>query len=251
MLDAHCHLDLYPDPSRIALEADRAGVFTVLVTNLPSAFDTAFPHVQQFKRVRLALGLHPLCAKQHSVQELERFKERVTCTSFIGEVGLDFSPEGYATKEKQLASFQFVLNSLAGKPKFVTIHSRRAEQAVLDLVGSQYGRPIVFHWFSGATKVLDAAIREGHYFSINPAMILSERGIALLASIPAERILTESDGPFVTIGSRPVVPSDVQLVETKLAEMWSTTASSVRRTISKNFDRLLAPIQAANSERIS
>src|SRR6267154_3791331 len=98
MLDAHCHLDLYPDPSRTALDAESKGVFVVCVTNLPSAFLAARPHIHQFKKVRLALGLHPLNAELHSDEELSRFGELVDETSFIGEIGLDFSREGYATR---------------------------------------------------------------------------------------------------------------------------------------------------------
>ena len=131
MLDTHCHIDLYPHPNRTALNAESAGVFVVCVTNLPSAFLAAQPHVRKFKRVRLALGLHPLSAELHSDNELRQFKKLVSETSFIGEVGLDFSREGRETKDRQLNSFQFVLRALNREPKFVTIHSRRAESAVL------------------------------------------------------------------------------------------------------------------------
>ena len=77
MLDTHCHLDLYPDPNRTALNAESAGVFVVCVTNLPSAFLAARPHVRKFKRVRLALGLHPLSAELHTDNELSQIQE--TC----------------------------------------------------------------------------------------------------------------------------------------------------------------------------
>jgi TatD DNase family protein len=100
MLDAHCHIDLYPDPSRIAIDAESAGVLTVCVTNLPSAFEAAYPHIQRFKKVRLALGLHPLRADAHTEGELVRFKTLVGETSFIGEVGLDFSRDGVATRDR-------------------------------------------------------------------------------------------------------------------------------------------------------
>jgi len=63
MLDAHCHVDLYPDPSQTALEAERGGVFVVCVTNNPTAYLAAEPHIRQFKKIRLALGLHPLIAE--------------------------------------------------------------------------------------------------------------------------------------------------------------------------------------------
>jgi TatD DNase family protein len=146
MLDAHCHLDLYADPSQTAADAENAGVFTVFVTNLPSAFDVAYPHTLRFRKVRVAVGLHPLTARMHTDQELSRFKELVRKNSFIGEVGLDFSRDGLATRDRQLASFRFVLRCLEKKPKFVTIHSRRAEAAVLELLAEEYPHPVGFHW---------------------------------------------------------------------------------------------------------
>src|ERR1700683_2657032 len=142
MLDTHCHLDLYPDPSQTTLTAESAGVFVVFVTNLPSAFLAAQPHVRRFRKVRLALGLHPLNTKLHTDEELSQFTKLASHTSFIGEIGLDFSREGQHTKERQLISFRFALRALEGKPKFVTIHSRQAETAVLEVLKEEYQYPI-------------------------------------------------------------------------------------------------------------
>jgi TatD DNase family protein len=244
MLDAHCHIDLYPNPTQIAMDAERAGVFTVLVTNLPSAFEAAYPSVRPFKKIRLALGLHPLNAPLHTDRERELFKALADNTSFIGEVGLDFSPAGYKTRNTQVASFQYALQCLKRKPKFVTVHSRRAETTVLELAGQEYGMPIVLHWYTGANKGIDRALAAGHYFSVNPAMLQSERGRSIIGRIPPERILSESDGPFVRVGARAVVPSDVQQVEYALAMIWKTDWAGVRQTISTNFRRLIDPMKA-------
>jgi TatD DNase family protein len=192
--------------------------------------------------VRLALGLHPLNAELHSDEELSRFGELVDETSFIGEIGLDFSREGYATRDKQLNSFRFVLQSLRNQPKFVTIHSRRAETAVLELLQQEYPYPAVFHWYSGSLKNLETAIGHGHFFSINPSMLWSEKGRTIIERIPRERTLTESDGPFITLGTKLIVPADIQLVEEALAKIWQTDASAVRRLVADNFRRLTKPM---------
>jgi len=68
MIDTHCHVDLYPRPTEVAAGADRAGILTVIVTNLPSAFERALPFVQPLRNIRLALGLHPLVAEQHEAE---------------------------------------------------------------------------------------------------------------------------------------------------------------------------------------
>jgi TatD DNase family protein len=243
MLDAHCHLDLYPDPSQAALNAESSGVFVICVTNTPSAFLAAQPHVRRFKKVRLALGLHPLNAELHTDDELSQFRRLVSDTSFIGEVGLDFSREGRETRNKQLNSFQFVLRCLNNEPKFVTIHSRQAESAVLELLQDEYPHPVVFHWYSGTLKTLESAVQAGHFFSINPAMVRSVKGRDAIAQIPRERILTESDGPFINMGSRTIEPTDVQAVEEALGVMWGVSTVAARNIVQMNFQELIMPLR--------
>lgn len=243
MLDAHCHLDLYPHPSQTALAAESAGVFVICVTNSPSAFLAAEPHTRRFRKIRLALGLHPLTTDLHTEQELIRFRELVSNTSFIGEIGLDFSREGKETRDKQTASFRFALQCLNKRPKFVTIHSRGAEGTVVDVLDEEYPHPVVFHWYSGTIKNLDAAIERGHFFSINPAMLLSKKGRAIVERIPSERALTESDGPFVSVGKRTITPADIKLVEEGLARIWGRPPLAVRASVAQNFRRLIETVK--------
>ncbi len=112
MLDAHCHLDRYPEPQRVASQAQRRGVFVIAVTQLPSHFRSGLPHSRRFERVRLALGLHPLAADAHP-GERTLFSALIGQTSYVGEVGLDFSPEGKRTREVQVASLRFVASEVA------------------------------------------------------------------------------------------------------------------------------------------
>jgi TatD DNase family protein len=244
MLDAHCHLDLYPDPSQAAADAEKSGVFVICVTNRPSAFLAAEPHTRRFKKMRLALGLHPLTADLHTDQDLRQFDALVGKTSFIGEIGLDFSREGGLTRDKQLVSFRFALRCLKKLPKFITIHSRGAESAVVDVLDQEYPHPVVFHWYSGSLKNLDAAVERGHFFSINPAMLLSKKGRAIVERIPQERMLTESDGPFVNVGDRTMIPADIKLVEDGLARIWGCMPSAARSVVAHNFRRLMEPVRA-------
>jgi len=245
MIDAHCHIDLYPKPTEVADRANRANVLTVLVTNLPSAFEQSYPHIKQFPNIRLALGLHPLLALQHQA-ERNSFQRLINKTSYIGEIGLDFSPAGFQTKDIQIDSFKFVLNTINKKPKFITVHSRRAESAVLDLLEeANYPFPAVFHWYSGSLSVLEKVVKKGHYFSINAAMLDSPNGQKIIDRIPPERALTESDGPFVKYKSRIIEPADVSIVERFLAEAWSVSAPQVRSKIRENFMKIISPIRLA------
>lgn len=243
MIDAHCHIDLYSEPTQVADRANRARVLTVMVTNLPSAFEKAFPHVAAFDHIRPALGLHPLLAEQH-FRERKRFLALVDKTSYIGEVGLDFSDVGKETRDLQTESFRFVLSAIGSMPKFITVHSRRAESAILEILEeTQYRFPIVFHWYSGPRKVLEAAIQKGHFFSVNPAMTLSPNGQKVIGRIPPERLLTETDGPFVKIQGRIAEPYDINIVHKYLASVWLRSESEVRATIRENFLRIVRPVK--------
>lgn len=238
MIDAHCHIDAYADPYEMALTVERSRVLTIAVTNLPSDFAQAFPHVRPLRHIRLALGLHPLLAKAH-VPERQRFIAYLPRTSYVGEVGLDFSPEGRPTRQEQVESFRLVLQALRQQPKFVSVHSRRAESAILDLTEETPVCPLVFHWYTGPTEQLDRLLAQGHYCSINPAMVRSAAGRAITARLPHDRILTETDGPYVQVAKRPAMPADVHLVETFLAQLWGTEPNEVCLQLQHNLRQVI------------
>lgn len=234
MIDAHCHLDLYTDPYQVAQAIEREQVLTIAVTNSPTAFERAYPHMQSFRYIRLALGLHPLTSESHP-QEFDRFIRNLSRTSYVGEVGLDFSREGISSRESQLASFRFVLQQLQASPKFVSVHSRRAESAVLDLLEEASLNPVVFHWYTGSLAQLERLLRQGHYCSVNPAMVQHARGRAAVERIPRTRILTETDGPFVQLERRQIQPMDVTQVELFLAKLWKCSVEEVRSQLFINL----------------
>jgi TatD DNase family protein len=250
MLDSHCHLDRYKDPLAIARQASQQGVFVIAVTNLPSHFATGLPHVRAMSRVRLALGLHPLAAKDHT-KEREQFTDLLPQTSFVGEVGLDFSREGRGTEDIQLESFSLVARSLASTPKFATLHSRSAERETLAVLKQHNVLAVVFHWYSGPLSILDDALAAGHYFSVNPAMITTANGQKIISRVPRNRVLTETDGPFTKCRGRASTPDAVQHVEAHLGSLWNESPSDVRRTIWINFRSLLSQLGLMRSPEIS
>jgi TatD DNase family protein len=243
VLDSHCHLDRYGDARSVAEEAARKGVFTIAVTNLPSHFRAGLPHARKLPKVRLALGLHPLAAAEHS-GELADFEAYFPTTSFIGEVGLDYSREGRDTKQRQMESFRFVARLLGVTPKVVSLHSRGAEEDVLTVL-DQFGvKRAIFHWYSGTLKTLDHVINAGHLVSVNPAMIRSAKGREIIARIPRSQILSETDGPYVQVSGAPAKPWDAALVEKHLAQLWSLPTVQTRAQLWANFMALLDQTRA-------
>lgn len=240
IIDAHCHFDLYPNPVEIIKESERLGIPTIGMTNLPSHFKMGHPHVKTYKKVRLALGMHPLMAENHR-KEFPLFSKYLNLTSYIGEIGLDFSKEGFNTKDIQIESFEKILSIVKGKKKLLSLHSRKAEKKVLALLKKHQIENAIFHWYSGNLGLIDEIIEAGYYFSINTAMIKSNAGRNRINRIPKERILTETDGPFIKHNKRTVKPKDVKYIVDFLSENYNN--NSMEDQIYNNFKTLLDKIR--------
>ncbi len=238
MIDTHCHVDMYSNPMEIVNESERLGIITIGMTNLPSHFKMGQPHLKGYKKTRLALGMHPLMAENH-LEEFPLFYECFNKTSYIGEVGLDFSREGIETKNQQVNSFKKILEAVGNKPKILSIHSRRAEKEVLRLLKDYQIRNAIFHWYSGGLSLIDQIVDSGYFLSVNPAMIRSESGKKIIQRIPKEFVLTESDGPFIEIGSKPARPEDVKVVIKYLSNVYSIDIEEVNTIIKNNFYKLI------------
>jgi len=238
MIDTHCHIDLYKSPLEIIKECENAGIITIGMTNLPSHFEMGYPHVLPFKKVRLALGMHPLYAKFHA-KEFNGFIQNLTRTSYIGEIGLDFSREGISTKEIQLDYFKRILKELSGKKKILSLHSRRAEKEVLQLLIDFKIKNAIFHWYSGPLSVIDKIVENGYFLSVNTEMIKSDNGKKIVQRIPLNNILTETDGPFIEINGTPVKPINITDIINYLATEHNTSFEKIEKQVEINFMHLL------------
>lgn len=195
IIDTHCHFDMMPNPEGYISAKEKAGDIVIGMTNLPSHFKMGQSHLIGYKHIRLALGLHPLLAAENR-KELTLFKRLVDQTSYIGEIGLDFSTEGIATKNEQISVLWEVLATIKGKKKIVSVHSRNAEKELLDMLYEFEIKNVVFHWYSGPVDLIPAIIERGFYFSINESMCRSKNGQSIIGKIPREKILTETDAPY-------------------------------------------------------
>lgn len=237
LIDTHCHVDRFADPLALAQECERQRVATVAVTQLPSHFELAMRHIGEMQFVRPGLGFHPLAVAGNE-GELPLFLSLLPNVQFVGEVGLDSSREGAATRTEQLRVFRAIAEALAGKRKFITLHSRGAEEDVAGILQECAVTECVFHWFSGKTGALSAIIDRGHFFSINPAMVTTQKGRTLLSLVPHDRILTETDGPYVKVGGRAAKPCDVARVLSGIADVWGESAEDVEAQVSSNYRQL-------------
>lgn len=84
--------------------------------------------------------------------------------------------------------------------KVLTIHSIMAASEVVSIIEAVFNGKIILHWHSGSKQVLQNAISNGYYFSVNHAMLNSESGRKIVENIPNDKLLIETDCPFVNIG---------------------------------------------------
>lgn len=218
--DTHCHVDLYEDRAALLEEIERAGIHTVAVTNAPSVYRVTERLTAGKRFVRPALGLHPELVPSHG-HELDLFEQLLPNVRYVGEVGLDYAS---ATAEERMAQrriFERILTLLQQSGgRILTVHSRRSADDVVDMVLTHAPGPAILHWFNGGAKVLARAREAGLWFSVNHAMLRAAQGRERVAAFRRDRVLLESDGPFVDVRGVPARPSHGAEVLLQLAEVW-------------------------------
>jgi len=242
LVDFHCHLDLYPDFPAAVQEAEQAGVFTLAVTTTPRAWPRNQELAQRTKHVRVALGLHPQLVADHE-HELHLWERYLPEARYIGEVGLDAGPRYYSSFEAQNRVFRHVLKSCAEiGGRILTVHSVRSVRQVLDCLEDHFppdrGK-VVLHWFTGTKSEAKRALEMGCYFSVNATMLSSPKHAPMVETIPLERILTETDGPFTNVGDRSAKPSDVVRAVELLGMRHGIHSDEMARVIRENLRGLV------------
>lgn len=239
LLDTHFHLDLWQQPS-ICASIEQSGIYTIAVTNTPSVFHYTQKIASTSKYIRAALGLHPQLAAERQ-NELPLFVNLLSTTRYVGEIGLDDRNSSDFRIQRKV--FEAVVSACADAGnKILTIHSRRADKEVVDILGEQFPGKVILHWFSGSLSVLERAVNAGHYFSVNQAMVNSSTGKKLVQAIPTHRLLTESDGPFVEVSGRPCSPLTISLIMEGLVSIKPELEyeAATADVIFSNFRRLLS-----------
>jgi TatD DNase family protein len=239
VIDLHCHLDLYEDPTSIGTRVVAEGMYVLTVTTTPRAWAGTRALFASLPRIRVGLGLHPqLVAERHA--EVDMLCDLIPDARYVGEIGLDGSPEHRASLDRQARVLRTILAACAKDGgRILSLHSRGAASAILDELEAcpGAGTPIL-HWFSGTRKELDRAIALGCWFSVGPAMLRGQKGLTLASAMPRERILTETDGPFAQEKGRALLPWDVALAESHLSGLWEIPEPRVRELLLQNLKTL-------------
>jgi TatD DNase family protein len=201
VIDTHAHLDACADrPSAIVRRARAGGVERILtVGTTPDDCRKALGHADTLEGVWAILGIHPHEAGGADDQALRDLRELLAHERAVavGETGLDFYRD-YAPRDRQLALFAAELELAADLGKPVVIHTRAAEEETMRALESFAGT-VVMHCFS-SPDLLPLVLERGYYVSFagNVTYPKAKDLRAAAVEVPADRLLAETDSPYLT-----------------------------------------------------
>ena len=239
MIDTHAHLDALDDPDAAVSRALEAGVSRILtVGTTVDGCLTALDLADRHEGVYAVLGLHPHEAGSVDGDDVERLTELLEHPRAVavGETGLDYFRD-YAPRDDQQRLFRRLLAVAAAAGKPVVVHTRAADEDTLaELDG--FAGTVVLHCFS-STDLLPAALTRGYYVSFagNATYPKAADLRTAAARIPADRILAETDAPYLApqpVRGRPNEPANVVHTLAVLADARGQEAAALEAAIEEN-----------------
>jgi TatD DNase family protein len=249
IVDTHTHLD---DP---AFDADRESVIAasrgagvrhfINIGFARDRWDSSRALREKHRDIDVALGLHPQLAAQFDSALIRDLKQAIEDLApvAVGETGYDFSRSAPGV-DAQLRAFRAQLDiaATAGLPTIV--HQRDASDAlILELENWPSLAPIVLHSFDGTQRLADWARERGCYIGVGGLATRrsSEPLRDLLAQFPVDRLLLETDSPYLAppdSRSRRNTPANLPGIAATLGPLWKLGGEELCRLTSRNAARL-------------
>jgi TatD DNase family protein len=253
LFDSHCHLDfseLADDLKGVIARARAAGVRKLMTVGTDCASSGAAAALAgSHGEVYAAVGLHPHAAKHcdpQTIASLQRLAQAPRVQAW-GEIGLDFN-RMYSPRRDQERWFIAQLEAAAALGLPHIFHERDSGGRLLEILQDHFQRDCggVVHCFSGSRQELESYLELGLHIGVTGIVTLAKRGRALrrlVPLIPAQRLLIETDAPFLTPApeknhQRHNEPAFVRSVLIRLAEVRGEEPETLSRTIWGNTCRL-------------
>jgi TatD DNase family protein len=256
LIDSHCHLD-FPDfrdeLDGVVERARSAGIARIVtistrVRRQPDLLAIA----ERFPEVYCSVGTHP----HHADEELDiGAADLVAHTRHpkvvaVGEAGLDYHYDN-APREAQEQGFRAHIAAARETGLPLVIHSRDADDDMAQILRQETGKgafPAVLHCFTGGRDLAFAGIELGLYVSFTGILTFKKSDTlrAIAAELPAERILVETDAPYLAPGKfrgKRCEPAYVTETAKVLAETRGVTPEEIARQTTDNFFRLFSKVQ--------
>lgn len=258
LVDSHCHLD-FPDfdPERDAIieRARAAGVDTmVTISTRVSRFDQIKAIAERYEGVFCSVGTHPHQAAEEpdvSVATLVGLAAHPRCVA-IGEAGLDYH---YDTSPRDIAERVFRNHIAAARESGLplVIHARDADHDMIRILEDEFRTgpyKAVLHCFSSGEALARAGVAMGFCISFSGILTFkrSDELRAIAADVPMDRVLVETDAPYLAPQSRRGKRNEpAYVVETNavLAQVKGVAAETMARQTRENFFRLFSKAAAA------
>ena len=199
MIDTHAHLDALDDPDAAVARARAAGVTRILTVGTdPAGCRRALELAETHEGVYAILGIHPHEAAHASSDDVRAVETMLGHPKAVGagEMGLDWF-RNYAPRDRQLGLFGSLLEVARRTGKPAVIHTRAADDDTLAALRDFDGR-VVLHCFS-SPHLLEPALERGWYVSFAGNVSFPKAVDLRLAAreVPADRILAETDAPYL------------------------------------------------------
>ena len=202
IIDVHAHLDFYPEKrlKELIENAKKNGVGIIITNSIDiKSLKKSLLSFKGEPSIKIAAGLYP--EKNLKLVDYEKFekivienREKIVA---LGEIGLDL----HHTKrnfEIQKKVFIKQLNLSRRLKLPAIIHTRKAEKETLEILGEYKDLKIILHCFSGSLELVKKGVGMGFYFSIPTSIVRSEHFQKMIKEIPKEKILTETDSPYLS-----------------------------------------------------
>ena len=248
-IDSHAHIQLSQfdkDRDAVLKRAHEAGVSTILIIGFDletslGAVELAQKHEQLYATV----GMHPHDAKNLTPDVLKSFRELLDHPKVIalGEIGLDYY-RNLSPHNVQKEAFEKQLNLAEEMEMPIIIHNRDAYMDILPILEARKGKVRgVLHCFTGDIELMHRSIKIGLHIGIGGIVTFpnAKDMQAIATEVPAERLLIETDCPWLAPqfrrGKRNE-PAYVPAVAEKIAELRDTSVEAIGEITTKNFDTL-------------
>lgn len=253
LFDSHCHLDdraYEKDLDSVLNRARTAGVVKIMIVGIDGkSSEKAVRIAEKNSGCYASVGVHPHDAKECSGRTINFMKDLAENKKVRawGETGLDFN-RMFSTKDIQEKWFISQLDAADELDLPLIFHERESNGRFLEILKFHYKDKFkgVMHCFSGNEKELEEYLDLGLYIGITGIVTIQSRGADLrnlISLIPADRILVETDAPYLTPApeknsTRRNEPAFVKSVLLKVAETRNEDPEKLSSKIYENTCRL-------------
>ena len=249
LFDTHAHLDDRAfDEDRAQLLADLPGQGLALVMNPGCSLESSRNVVKiaaEHDYIYAAVGSHPDAADEVNEETIEEY--RTLCklnpkVKAIGEIGLDYHYEDIP-RDIQLKAFRMQME-LARELKLpVIVHEREAHEDGMAVVREFSDVTGVFHCYSGSAEMARVLVDKGWYIGFTGVLTFknARKAVEVAASIPLERIVLETDCPYMApepFRGKRNDPGKLYRMAEKLAEIRGLTVEEIHEITTENGKRL-------------